>query len=429
MSKSWPSGCEHRNAKHQYHRHVIRAFLEFVSPSKPTPPARRSQTAFAPTSTMRPSMRLPVREANFICSSCRIHATPRISPVGQVRRYASDSSPGVLERARRKIWGTDKPPGPADPYTGSQIMPGAGMSPGEPEPEEGFSLEEGQASKEIDGNLTWDGMPKIGFLQEEEWRLQGPKGEADRVEPWYHNPRPLPYMQAAHQAAVEIGLMQMLGEKVTVASKPHTSQALQAQLESVKIEGQSGNWGERLRFPDIETMESLLRDAAGPMDGEAGEIAFQEKLKKVASEQESRLYSAESKGQMQKRLGSLSLADGNVKFVFFARLSKLMSQHIPDYIITSSATTGDVFRAQEALRKKTTRLTPVLLHKIMDKNGATELSNVKILDVRQTRRDNDEDLGRKKAIVSALYKDGLITKSLGQKRPPWKQAKETELNA
>ncbi|OQE33057.1 hypothetical protein PENFLA_c001G08558 [Penicillium flavigenum] len=379
---------------------------------------------------MRPSMRLPVREANFICSSCRIQATPRVSPVGQVRRYASDSSTGVLERARRKLWGTDKPPGPADPYTGSQIMPGAGMSPGEPEPEEGFSLEEGQArSKEIDENLTWEGMPKIGFLKEKEWRLQGSKGKADRVKPWYHNPRPLPYMQAAHQAAVEIGLMQMLGEKVTVASKPHTSQALQAQLESVKIEGQSGNWGDRLRFPDIETMESLLRDAAGPMDGEAGELAFQEKLKKIASEQESRLYSAESKGQMQKRLGSLSLADGNVKFVFFARLSKLMSQHISDYIITSSATTGDVFRAQEALRKKTTRLTPVLLHKIMDKNGATELSNVKILDVRQSRHDNDEDLGRKKAIVSALYKDGLITKSLGQKHPPWKQAKKTELNA
>jgi hypothetical protein len=117
-------------------------------------------------------------------------------------------------------------------------------------------------------------------------------------------------MQAAHQAAVEIGLMQMLGEKVTVASKPHTSQALQAQLKSVKIEGQSGNWGDRLRFPDIETMESLLRDAAGPMDGEAGEI-----------EQETRLYSAESKGQVQKRLGSLSLADGNVKFV--VRISPL----------------------------------------------------------------------------------------------------------
>lgn len=115
---------------------------------------------------------------------------------------------------------------------------------------------------------------------------------------------------------------------------------------------------------------------------------------------------------------------------FFARLSKLMSQHISDYIITSSTTTGDVFRAQEALRKKTTRLTPVLLHKLMDKNGAAELSNVKILDVRQTRHDNDEDLGRKKVVVSTLYKNGLITKSLGQKQPPpWKQAKKTELNA
>ncbi|KAL2700603.1 hypothetical protein AAEP93_007422 [Penicillium crustosum] len=381
---------------------------------------------------MRPSMRLPLREANFICSSCRIQATPRISPLSQTRRYASDSSPGILERARRKIWGTDNPPGPADPYTGSQIMPGAGMSPGEPVPEEAFSLEEGQArSEEIEENLTWEGMPRIGYLKEKEWRLRGPKGHADRVKPWYNNPRSLPYMKAAHQAAVEIGLMQMLGGKVTVVSKP-SSRAIEAQLKSVKIEGESGNWGDRLRFPDIKTMESLLRNAAGSVDGkatEAAEAALQEKLK-AASEQGDRLYGAESKGQKQNSLSSLSLADGNVKFVFFARLSKLMSQHIADYIITSSTTTGDVFRAQEALRKKTTRLTPVLLHKLMDKNGAAELSNVKILDVRQTRHDNDEDLGRKKAIVSTLYKNGLITKSLGQKQPPpWKQAKKTELNA
>ncbi|CAI7617626.1 unnamed protein product [Penicillium palitans] len=377
---------------------------------------------------MRPSMRLPMREANFVCSSCRIQATPRISPLGQTRRYASDSSPGILERARRKIWGTDKPPGPADPYTGSQIMPGTGMSPGEPAPEEAFSLEEGQArSEEIEENLTWEGMPRIGYLKEKEWRLRGPKGHADKVKPWYNNPRPLPYMKAAHQAAVEIGLMQMLGGKVTVVSKP-SSRAIEAQLKSVKIEGESGNWGDRLRFPDIKTMESLLRDAAGTVDG-TGEAALEEKLK-AASQQGDRLYGAESKGQKQNSLSSLSLADGNVKFVFFARLSKLMSQHISDYIITSSTTTGDVFRAQEALRNKTARLTPVLLHKLMDKNGAAELSNVKILDVRQTRHDNDEDLGRKKVVVSTLYKNGLITKSLGQKQPPpWKQAKKTELNA
>lgn len=129
---------------------------------------------------------------------------------------------------------------------------------------------------------------------------------------WYNNPRPLPYMKAAHQAAVEIGLMQMLGGKVTVVSKP-SSRAIEAQLKSVKIEGESGNWGDRLRFPDIKTMESLLRDAAGTVDG-TGEAALEEKLK-AASQQGDRLYGAESKGQKQNSLSSLSLADGNVKFV------------------------------------------------------------------------------------------------------------------
>ncbi|OQE07306.1 hypothetical protein PENVUL_c014G06956 [Penicillium vulpinum] len=379
---------------------------------------------------MRPSMRLPLREANFICSSCRIGATPRISPIGQVRRYASDSSPGILERTRRKIWGTDTPPGLADPYSGSQIMPGSEVSPEKPEAEEPFSLQEGQAPPgELEESLTWVGMPKIGYLPEKEWRLQGSKGKADKVTPWYHNPQPVGYMKAAHQAAVEIGLMQMLGGKVTVVSQTSYSRAIQDQLKSVKIEGQSGNWGDRLRFTSIKTMEALLRVAAGDLTGEA-EIAFQRKLKKIAGNAENRLYNRESKAQMQNSLSTLPLADGNLKFVFFARLSKLMSQHIPDYIVSSSTTTGEVFRAQEVLRKKTLRLTPVLLHEIMDKNGASELSNVKILDVRQTRHDNDEDLGRKKAIVSTLYKNGLITKSLGQKhQPPWKQAKKTELNA
>ncbi|KAJ5952452.1 uncharacterized protein N7479_010865 [Penicillium vulpinum] len=370
---------------------------------------------------MRPSMRLPLREANFICSSCRIGATPRISPIGQVRRYASDSSPGILERTRRKIWGTDTPPGLADPYSGSQIMPGSEVSPEKPEAEEPFSLQEGQAPPgELEESLTWVGMPKIGYLPEKEWRLQGSKGKADKVTPVYEGCAPSCRGDRLDANA---------GGKVTVVSQTSYSRAIQDQLKSVKIEGQSGNWGDRLRFTSIKTMEALLRVAAGDLTGEA-EIAFQRKLKKIAGNAENRLYNRESKAQMQNSLSTLPLADGNLKFVFFARLSKLMSQHIPDYIVSSSTTTGEVFRAQEVLRKKTLRLTPVLLHEIMDKNGASELSNVKILDVRQTRHDNDEDLGRKKAIVSTLYKNGLITKSLGQKhQPPWKQAKKTELNA
>ncbi|KAJ5200238.1 Thiolase C-terminal [Penicillium cf. griseofulvum] len=387
--------------------------LEFVSPSRPTPPARRSQTTFAPTLTMRPSMRLPLREANFICSSCRIGATPRISPLGQVRHYASDS-PGILERARRKLWGTDNPPGPADPYSGSQIM--SGMDAEKPKADEAFGLEEGQALPEkADEALTWDGMPKIGYLKEEEWRVKGPKKLVDEVRPWYRNRRPLPFKEAAHQSAVEIGLMQLLGRSITVTEIP--SREIQDLLQRVKIEGDSGNWGDRLRFANLRTMKAVLQHASGSVSGEKMPLG---------PEQSQMLLRTRKDPQLK----NLSLADGKVKFAFFARLSKLTSQRIPDSIISSSTTIGEALDAQEALRKKNTKLTPVLLHEIMDKNGAAGLSNVKILDVRQTRQHNDEDFGRKKAIISALYKSGLINKRLGRNHQQrWMQTDKTEVNA
>jgi hypothetical protein len=94
----------------------------------------------------------------------------------------------------------------------------------------------------------------------------------------------------------------------------------------------------------------------------------------------------------------------------------LTGQRVSDSVL-SATTIGGVLSAQKALLKKTNRLNPVLLHEKMDKNGAAQLSNVKIFDVRQTRHDNDEDLGRKKAIVTALYTNGLITKALRKKAP------------
>lgn len=98
-------------------------------------------------------------------------------------------------------------------------------------------------------------------------------------------------------------------------------------------------------------------------------------------------------------------------------MSKLTAQRVSDSIITSSTTIGAVFSAQKAFLKKTNRLNPVILHDKMDKNGIAQLSNVKIFDVRQTRHDNDEDLGRKKAIVTALYTNGLIERPLKKKIP------------
>ncbi|KAJ5782774.1 hypothetical protein N7457_004548 [Penicillium paradoxum] len=364
---------------------------------------------------MRPSMRLPLREVNFICSSCRIEATPRISPFGQFRRYASDS-PGILERTRRSLWGTDKPPGPADPYSGSQIMPDPNAAPEESNPDEQFSLSQGTEGKVEDiENLNWEEMPRLGYLMEHEWRYKGENPEADTVKAWYANENPLTTREAAHQAAVEIALKQIVGVQVTNSTiKEHDPEIL-AQIKSCKIEGQAEQWGDRLRFPDTTTMENLLRHVANDSSKKVDSNQILEQLKS-SGKLENRLYDANATEPISESLRSLPLDNGNVKLAFFTHFSQLTARHISNSVVTASATVGKVFTAQEALRKKTKRLTPVLLHELMDKNGTAALPNVKISDVRQTRHHNDEDLGRKKAIVTALFENGLITKSLGQKR-------------
>lgn len=128
---------------------------------------------------MRPSMRVPLREAKFICSGCRPVSTPRISPLGQFRQYASDS-PGFLERTRRKLWGTDSPPGQADPYSGSQIMPQSDMSPPEKSTDQDFSLTQGENEDAEIENLNWEELPTIGYLPQNEWKIKGPQA-ADQV--------------------------------------------------------------------------------------------------------------------------------------------------------------------------------------------------------------------------------------------------------
>lgn len=135
---------------------------------------------------MRPALRLPFREALYVCSSCRQEAVPRgVSPLTrQFRRYASSDSPSLLERTRSKLWKTEKPPGPADPYSGeSQLLRGA-----EPENEQGVATGETEESElsAADGYKqaeTWDGLESIGFLQKDKWVQEGTR-KADKYVPY-----------------------------------------------------------------------------------------------------------------------------------------------------------------------------------------------------------------------------------------------------
>ena len=58
----------------------------------------------------------------YICSSCRHHALRQRIANQQSLRHVSSSNIPFTERIRRKIWGTDNPPGLADPYGGPGFL-------------------------------------------------------------------------------------------------------------------------------------------------------------------------------------------------------------------------------------------------------------------------------------------------------------------
>lgn len=129
-------------------------------------------------------MRLPLREALYVCSNCRQEALPRTSSLArQFRRYASNESSGFLDRTRRQLW-SEKPPGAEDPYTGESQMNRQAESEGSDRQSgglqagssEGSDLQTGDNYTQAD---TWDGLDVIGFAKEDEWLERGSVPAAD----------------------------------------------------------------------------------------------------------------------------------------------------------------------------------------------------------------------------------------------------------
>jgi len=117
------------------------------------------------------------RSTTSICLSCR-----RRTALLQPRSFATTASrnageqPGLTDKLRRELWGTDKPPGAADPY-----------SPGSPLRAETTELDEqGQADAAAESTstdaanayeqaTTWEGLEWVGTKEWEEQQVMEPK--------------------------------------------------------------------------------------------------------------------------------------------------------------------------------------------------------------------------------------------------------------
>ncbi|KAL2807870.1 glucosidase II beta subunit-like protein-domain-containing protein [Aspergillus granulosus] len=360
----------------------------------------------------------------YVCSVCRHEARPRPFVARQFLRNASDSTP-ITERVRRKLWGTDNPPGLKDPYGGEGVFEKkfkkGRSAPQESEPAATTEVVEEVVSEDpsYEPATTWEGLQRVGHLGV--WS-DFPPSKADAYSSFSLNRRltkPGQLSLAAHQTAVELSLMHTLKKPLTnVCDVVEHEQPVFRLIWNCKIQPKSNNqWDSAVVFPDKETEDALVyifeqiggaqepATEAAPERGENAEVAELE----AAEVEDAEYEEAVPKPPTQPFFGyqdvkdkgflDLPLDDPVTKFAFLKRFSQLTGHYFPDPVIHQISSVQQVIKhVQGELNPKPKKLAE---HLVADAS-LQSLPNVKIFAKKQKPGDRDEELGRKKLIDAEL---------------------------
>ncbi|KAL4972803.1 ribosomal subunit 39S-domain-containing protein [Aspergillus desertorum] len=390
---------------------------------------------------MRSSLRLlnleaatPLRGSitRYVCSTCRLEARPRPFVVRQFLRHASDDNTPITERVRRKLWGTDNPPGLKDPYGGEGVFEKkfkkAGQAPkqqGEPEGDQGTPAEDQAAPAEnttladvagdaVSGEYvpatTWEGLDRVGHLGR--WNDFPPTTE-DVYTSFSSNRRltePGHLALAAHQTAVELCLMHSLNKSLTsVCEVVEHEEPILKMIQDCKIRPNSG-WDLALEYPNKQTEDALVFvfkqiGAQEVEPAEPTEIAEAEESVDDSADTPNDISFSWDKDVNDKGYLTLSLSDPATKFAFLKRFSQLSGHYFPDPTIESITSVKQVmaYVLQETAPKP-----KKLAEHLLANDTLQGLPNVKIFARRQKPWHKDEELGRKKLIDAELRRRGLV---------------------
>ncbi|KAF4155331.1 hypothetical protein CNMCM6069_008060 [Aspergillus lentulus] len=363
----------------------------------------------------------------YVCSICRQDVRPRPVLVRQFLRNASNATP-LTERVRRKIWGTDNPPGLKDPYGGEGVLERKWKKqPGQQEEEPARASTEALETQSEDAlsdtyepATTWEGLPRVGHLGK--WS-DLPPTEADAFNPFMLKKKLTKEGHlhlAAHQAAVEICLMHALKKPLTkICDVVEHEKAVFKLIWKCKIEPNAeSQWGQSLVYPDDESKDVLVYifeqigggadTTAAPTEEEVQEDAETEEHEEPVEDSISQAPTPPFFGYrsvQDKGFLSLSLNDPETKFAFLKRLSQLSGHYFPDPVMHSIST---VKQAVEYLEGVVNPKPTKLADQLVNNPELQHLPNVKLFTKRQTALHKDEELGRKKIIESELRARGLI---------------------
>ncbi|POS84800.1 hypothetical protein EPUL_002557 [Erysiphe pulchra] len=379
------------------------------------------------------------------------------APFSSLTPRGTNTTEPFTEKVRKKIWGTDQPPGQANPYEENSYLQRVDQATTDSGPTESLiqNLSVNGSISQYEPATVWDGLEQVGGSEDllvKEW-LPGntfddsfvPKDAVTNVEE---------ITAIIHRVLVEIFVWQQANHQladICMASNPSTDFTMNVNMTySPKV-------GITLQYPDNTTMEKIIRSLRPeksedkailthesesslteisdnptiaakiiePDDIKESEQSLDEKLYrkgKIPPEEatadnlnDSKKTSLESK-KFQESVTSwdpswmnIPITDTDLKFTVGSlststRILQLSGIRVSDAIITSTTTVGILLK-QIIKPPKNRKLADVLA----EKEELSNLPNVSIHPRRITLRDRETKVGRWKLIEEEFSARGLIS--------------------
>ncbi|EFQ97763.1 hypothetical protein MGYG_00804 [Nannizzia gypsea CBS 118893] len=365
--------------------------------------------------------------SRYVCTNCRWQSLPRARNLISTppRRYNSSGNLPFTEKVRRKLWGTDNPPGLKDPYGGESILERRARelresreaSSAEPQ---GTSEESVQAMAEEDNAeamadytpaINWDGLEHVGSLGE--WWEKPPTG-MDRFDAFMRREKITnnnDILAILHQVMVELSVLKELNKPLGASCDilEHGSEVLSL-ISKVEVTPSNEGSGAALAFPSEDVKAKVYEffrefdsiPTEEPVVSE--ELPSTEPEMDASSEAMPETPSSELSPPANTKFLNISLISPEMKFAYLKRVSQLTGHIIPDQELSSMSKVSSV---QDFLIRASTPRPTKLADQLILEGTFDGIPNVKIYDRRQTPIDRDIETGQWKVIEEELTKRGL----------------------
>ncbi|KFY07391.1 hypothetical protein V492_07171 [Pseudogymnoascus sp. VKM F-4246] len=343
----------------------------------------------------------------FTCAACRQHAAP----------FSSRASLKAIdtEKWRKKLWGTDKPPGAADPYGG----PGAAeIYEAERKARKGeTAVEETSTTPAEDWDMSayepvdnWSGLEEVGGRGV--WWSGRQEPKYDGYIPQQKVTDPYELTAALHRAVVEVFALRDADQPLSKLANSAVGPDLTTEVQIAMVDG-----GAQLGLPQNISLQEISDSLAPRVKESVDETIVEDETAVKADPTESEVDVAADRSPVdplhESRVQSaveswdptwlsVSLTDPEVKFTVVKRVLQLTGIRLSDSNINAAKNASDLlgFMATPPKPKK-------VIEALAQRDALFDLPNVKIHSRRVTPVDKEKSVGRWKVIEKELEARGL----------------------